>query len=55
MNVPIGTERGFDKIQYPFLINHNTLNKWCWEDWTSTCERMKLGPYITHKNQLKID
>lgn len=23
------------------------LNKWCWDNWISTSERMKLDPYLT--------
>ena len=29
------------------------INKWCWENWTATCRRMKTGPSLTpdtHKN-----
>ena len=37
-------EKGGKNIQW---INNNVFNKWCWENWLTTCKRMKLEHFLT--------
>ena len=39
----IFNKRGTD-IQW---IKDNLFNKWCWENWSTTCKRMKLDHFLT--------
>ena len=37
-------DKGDKNIQW---IKDNLFNKWCWENWSTTCKRMKLECFIT--------
>ena len=45
-------------IYVTMLFNWETLissKKCCWENWITTCKRMKLDPYLAHKTNIRTE
>ena len=45
------SDKGGKNIQW---IKDSLFNNWCWENWTTTCKRMKLKKLSNTISEVKV-